>query len=93
MSTTPSSLPPEEPERFDPQYGGDRTLLNTMEDDGDPITRASYIALAYGNTPPSPWLPEHEEELPDELQDWTIFEEFGGELRVKQGVNPYGGEA
>jgi hypothetical protein len=44
-------------------------LLNWMKSHDVPITREAYIQLAWGNDPPDPWMPEHEAELPEELQD------------------------
>jgi len=45
-----------------------------LRKNGQLVTRENYIALAYPDGPPSPWLPEHEAELPEELQDWSQFE-------------------
>jgi len=41
---------------------------------GIEVTRDGYIRAAYGdNDIPKSWTPEHEMELPEELQDWTLF--------------------
>jgi DNA-binding PadR family transcriptional regulator len=39
-----------------------------------PITREAFIQLAYGKEEPAEWTPEHESNLPAELQDWSVFE-------------------
>ena len=43
-------------------------LLEWMKSHDVPIDRDNYIQLAWGNDPPDPWMPEHEAELPEELQ-------------------------
>jgi hypothetical protein len=43
-------------------------LIRWMKAHNIPITREAYLQLAYGNDPPQPWTPEHEAELPEELQ-------------------------
>ena len=42
--------------------------------DGVPITRDNYIGRNWGEEPEE-WTAEHEEALPEELQDWERFEE------------------
>jgi hypothetical protein len=44
-------------------------LLEWMKEKGLPITREKYLGLAYGQELPDPWTPEHEAELPEELQE------------------------
>jgi hypothetical protein len=44
-------------------------LLDWMKKNGVPITREKYLGLAYGQDLPDPWTPEHEAELPEELQE------------------------
>jgi hypothetical protein len=39
-----------------------------------PVTRETYVGLAYGAEPPEPWTPQHEAKLPEELQDWSRFQ-------------------
>jgi len=51
----------------------DDVLVRSMRKNGQPVTRENYIALAWPEVP-VPWLPEHEAELPEELQDWSVFE-------------------
>ena len=48
------------------------TIVSWMEAHGVSVTRENYIALNW-STLPDPWLPEHEAELPEQLQNWTIF--------------------
>jgi len=43
-------------------------LLNTMRHQGIPITRENYLMLAFMGRPPTELHPEHEAELPAELQ-------------------------
>ena len=43
-------------------------LLEWMKKNDVTIDRDTYIQLAWGNDPPDPWMPEHEAELPEELQ-------------------------
>ena len=44
------------------------SLLRWMKANGVAVTRDNYIQLAWGSEPPDPWTPEHEAELPEELQ-------------------------
>ncbi len=46
---------------------------------GIPVTRENYIDLAWGANPPE-WNAELEAELPQELQNWSLFKEINGEL-------------
>jgi hypothetical protein len=50
-------------------------LLQAMIHRNLPITREGYIAFAYGKEEPAEWTPEHESNLPPELQDWSVFDE------------------
>jgi hypothetical protein len=45
------------------------SLLKWMKQHNVPIKRETYLQLAYGNELPDPWTPEHEAELPEELQN------------------------
>lgn len=64
------------------QENTEHPLLDYMRQQGIPVTRDSYIALDnFGETPE--WTPEDEAELPEDLQDWTVFESRDGELVVK----------
>jgi hypothetical protein len=38
-----------------------------------PVTRENFIKEAFPDGTPDPWLVEYEAELPEELQDWSIF--------------------
>lgn len=49
-------------------------LLDWMQENGIPVTRENYIVLDYLGELPKDWTPEHEEELPEQLQDWDRFE-------------------
>jgi hypothetical protein len=65
---------------------GTDPLLDWMREHGVPITRDKFIALNWGNVP-DPWTPEDEDNLPEELQDWSIFEIDGkGRMVVKPGA-------
>jgi hypothetical protein len=50
-------------------------LLQAVIHRNMPITREGYIAFAYGKEEPAEWTPEHESNLPPELQDWSVFDE------------------
>ncbi|HEX8836689.1 MAG TPA: hypothetical protein VF748_07120 [Candidatus Acidoferrum sp.] len=39
-----------------------------------PLTRQNYIEQAWGEVP-VPWTAEHEAELPEQLQDWSQFQQ------------------
>jgi hypothetical protein len=49
-------------------------ILHAMLEDGIPITRENYVEFNLGEQP-EPWTAEHEAELPEELQDWSAFDE------------------
>lgn len=55
-------------------------MLDLMKQMGVEPTRENYIDCAYLGTPPDPWTPEDESELPDNLQDWSLFEVKGTDL-------------
>jgi hypothetical protein len=44
-----------------------------MKKRGVPITRENFIREAFADGIPDPWLIEYEAELPEELQDFSIF--------------------
>jgi len=54
--------------------------IDLMKEAGVKVTRESFIDVAYLGTPPDPWTALDEGELPDELQDWSLFEERGADL-------------
>jgi len=58
-------------------------LMETMQKAGIAVTRENYIELAWGLPLPQ-WTAELELELPPELQDWSLFENRGGELVLKK---------
>lgn len=43
-----------------------------MLSSGGPLTRETYIQMAYGGTPPNPWTYEHEAELPEPFQRGSL---------------------
>lgn len=47
-------------------------LVDWMVKKGVPITRDTYIALAYGDGVPDPWTPEDEAELPGFLREENL---------------------
>jgi hypothetical protein len=49
----------------------------------EPVSRDDYINFVYGKDLPDEWTPEHEEQLPEELQDWNRFEMRGIDLVEK----------
>lgn len=62
------------------------STLREMKQYGVPITRENFISFEWlGDAYPKEWMPEHESMLPDELQDWSLFEYVKGELRLKKG--------
>jgi hypothetical protein len=52
-------------------YRKDDGTLNHMMESGMALTRANYIGLNWAGQIPSPWTSQHEEELPEPLQDWS----------------------
>ena len=58
-------------------------LASWMKTHGVAVTRERYIGLNWGSDAPTPWTPELEAELPDELQDWSSFQCIGDEPRLK----------
>ena len=46
------------------------------------MTRENYISLAWGDPLPD-WTPDLEAELPEELQDWSLFEIEDAEIVKK----------
>jgi hypothetical protein len=58
-------------------------LIALMKKSGIPITRENYIEVAWGEPLPE-WDAALESELPEELQDWTLFEVDGPELKPKK---------
>jgi len=57
-------------------------IIRLIEKAGLPVTRATYIEVNWGNPLPE-WTAELEMELPEELQDWTLFKEENGVLVLK----------
>ena len=51
-----------------------------MKEAGIPVTRENYIATNLGEPLPE-WTAELEAELPEELQDWSLFEVEGQGLK------------
>jgi hypothetical protein len=49
-------------------------ILYAMHEDGIAITRENYVEFNWGEQP-EPWTAEHEAELPEELQNWSLFDE------------------
>jgi hypothetical protein len=52
-------------------YRKDDSTLNYMMKEGMPLTRSNYIGMNWGGQAPSPWLPHHEEEVPEPMRDWS----------------------
>jgi len=49
----------------------DDSTLNYMLKIGIPLTRTNYIWLNWGGDIPKHWTPEHENEIPEPLRDWS----------------------
>ena len=50
-------------------------LVNWLKKKGIPVTRDNYLQLAYPDGAPRPWTAEHEEALPDDLQDMNAVDD------------------
>ena len=61
---------------------GERAVREKLGDAGLD-TREDYIWATWGNDPPEPWTAELEAQLPEELQDWSLFAKRGDELVYK----------
>lgn len=57
-------------------------VLELMDRAGIPHTREDYIALAWGEPLPE-WTADLESELPEDLQDWSLFEVVDGKLVIR----------
>ena len=57
-------------------------VIDLMKQAGIPITRENYINTNWGD-PDLEWTAELEAELPEELQDWSVFELVDGEFVLK----------
>ena len=57
-------------------------IIDLLEEAGIPVTRENYIDLAWGNPLPQ-WTAELEAQLPEELQDWSLFEMRHGKMVLK----------
>ena len=56
-------------------------FLEWMKKEGLEPTRENYIAFNWGSDL-TEWTPEHEAELPESLQDWSLFvADKNGELK------------
>ena len=55
---------------------GQRAIIEGMRLYGIPITRKNYIESAWTETP-DPWTPEHEDELPEFLQQGRETQDDG----------------
>ena len=58
-------------------------VIALMKEAGIPVTRENYIATNWGEPLPG-WTSELEAELPEELQDWSLFEVKGQDLKLKK---------
>jgi len=52
----------------------DDGVIRSLKRSGTPVTRENYIRRNWVPVP-QPWTPEHEAELPPELQNWAVFGE------------------
>ena len=62
-------------------------VTELMRESGVPITRENYIDAAWGGEPP-PWNAELEAQLPEELQDWSLYKVERGELVLRKPSKP-----
>jgi hypothetical protein len=51
-----------------------------MQKNGIEVTRQNFIDLNWMDNPPAVWTAEEEAQLPEELQDWSQFEDGNGPL-------------
>jgi hypothetical protein len=58
-------------------------ITEMMQQGGVPVTRENYIELNWGKPLPM-WDAELEAQLPEELQDWSLFEIRNGNLELKK---------
>ena len=65
LRTPPEPDVPIDESKLDP---GQQGMLRMMRKAGIPITRKNYIDVAWGSEPED-WTPEHEAQLPEELQE------------------------
>lgn len=61
----------------------DDDIITLMKKAGIPVTRQNYIEANWGEPLPE-WTAEHEQQLPPQLQDWSLFEVKDGELILKK---------
>jgi hypothetical protein len=58
-------------------------LMDLMRERGIEVTRENYITMAWGKPIPE-WTSELESELPEELQNWALFEVKNNEVVLKK---------
>jgi hypothetical protein len=54
----------------------DDVVLELLHELKMPVTRENYLKIAYLGDPPEEWGAELEAELPEELRDWSQFDEL-----------------
>jgi hypothetical protein len=59
---------------------GMESIIRCMKRDGTDLTRENYIAYAWAGQDLAAWTFEDENELPEGLQDWSLFEQRGDNL-------------
>lgn len=62
----------------------DDPLVALMRREKIPLTRKNYIALSYLGVLPDDWTPKDEADLPEKLQDWSLFHLVDGQLVLKK---------
>jgi hypothetical protein len=62
----------------------DDPLAAFMRKEKIPLTRKNYIALTYLGELPDDWTRENEADLPDKLQDWSLFGLVDGQFVLKK---------
>jgi hypothetical protein len=68
------------------QTFSDDALVAFMLREKIPLTRKNYIALNYLGELPDDWKPKDEADLPEKLQDWSLFHQVDGQLMLKKSV-------
>ena len=53
----------------------DDIIVNWLNKYGLPVNRKNYIDVMFPDGLPSPWTAEHEEQLPEDLQDWNSVQD------------------
>ncbi len=58
-------------------------IIDWMVANNVPVTRDEWIRLNWGDDVPDPWTDANEMELPEQLRDWSLFNEVDGVYEYK----------